>query len=90
MSQEIITRLVYPDPFKPVGLEFELDQKSIVTVTLIRQNGAVIKILVEEKAYEKGRHSISFPVPTDFGHDIFCRVLAETAESTTVETRKIQ
>jgi hypothetical protein len=60
------SNLVYPNPFKPSGIEFELPQDSIVSLELLDVSGTIIEQVIHEEQYLKGRHTLEssrFSVP---------------------------
>ena len=61
MKEDIVTRLIYPDPFKPAGLEFILPAEAVVTVTVTNQEGELILTLLNDKKLPSGRHEVEVP-----------------------------
>lgn len=63
---ETRSNLIYPNPFKPSGIEFEMPQDGTVSLELLDASGAVIEHVIHEEKYSKGLHkleSCKFSVP---------------------------
>ena len=60
MKPEIKTKLLYPDPFQPAGVEFELPEAAVVTVTLVGSNGTILRTLTDSAQLSAGTHVVEF------------------------------
>ncbi|MFI5252197.1 MAG: hypothetical protein ACHQQQ_07170 [Bacteroidota bacterium] len=89
MHEEIVSRLLYPDPFKPVGLEVDLPDAGRVTLRILHEDGSEPKTLIENAFYEKGKHVLSIGLLDIAGGSRLYQLLIEMDGITTVETKKI-
>ncbi len=58
MEHAISSRLCYPDPFKPVAIEFTLTEPAVVTLSISSESGNELVRLVDACRHEKGIHKI--------------------------------
>jgi hypothetical protein len=89
MSPEIKTRLVYPDPFKPVGLEFELPEDAVVTVRILDAVGRVISVLLEQRPMCKGAHKVTVRTSEGSTEGMYFELQAGEGKKAITITRKI-
>ena len=61
---EIVSRVRYPNPFTPSGIEFELREDSIVTLQLHDNAGILITTVINKQEYSAGKHTVDFTIPT--------------------------
>lgn len=83
------SRLVYPDPFKPVGIEFELPTDALVTLKIYDEHGGEISTILEDVFLRAGTHSFEvdkavLAVPTSLS-----RLTVKVKGQELTETRKI-
>lgn len=60
MTSDLQVHLLYPDPFQPAGLEFDLPTAAVVSVTLTDAAGNVIASQYDRIRLPAGRHALSF------------------------------
>ncbi|MBI3195711.1 MAG: hypothetical protein HYZ34_14780 [Ignavibacteriae bacterium] len=58
MENTLSSRLCYPDPFKPVAIEFTLQHSAVVTLSISDESGNEIIKLVDTQQHESGIHKI--------------------------------
>ena len=56
--EEFTSRLKYPNPLQPSGIEFELQESANVTLTILDESGNEIKELLRNRSYPAGRHEV--------------------------------
>ncbi|MAT39527.1 MAG: hypothetical protein CL946_07970 [Ectothiorhodospiraceae bacterium] len=78
MKQGFFAKLVYPDPFKPAGVEFELPESADVTITVTDASGQVLAILLDGVRLEKGIHSVAAPPKSPAGEPAYIKLTAIT------------
>ena len=59
-TAEFSSRLFYPNPFKPAGIEFELPEEALVSLAIFDDSGNELKTLLVRKPYRAGRHQLTF------------------------------
>ena len=89
MPKEISSRLQYPNPFTPVGIEFEIPAVCLVTVKILDQTGQEVRSLVENKQFESGKHLIPFDLSNYSNGTYLYQLSLEIAGKIVVETKNI-
>ncbi|MBI1804317.1 MAG: T9SS type A sorting domain-containing protein [Ignavibacteriae bacterium] len=89
MVYELTSRLSYPDPFKPSGVEFELPTHAEVTLTLFDQSGREVTTLLKDKPLAAGTHTIDFSDIKLNGEMYFYRLSIQMDGQNFVDTKKI-
>ena len=85
--KELNTRVLYPNPFAPSGIEFDLPEEAIVTLHLLDAKGAIISTVVDKQVYPKGIHYVHCYTPTGTQKLIF-RLTATNDKGEIVETKE--
>lgn len=60
------SNVIYPNPFLPSGIEFEIDHESTVSLELLGASGDVIDCVIHKATFSKGVHkfeSCEFSIP---------------------------
>jgi hypothetical protein len=57
---ELQSKLIYPNPFEPSGIEFTLSVGGSVTLEILDEQGKAIAPLVVQKPYGAGTHRVQF------------------------------
>lgn len=60
MPADLHVKPIYPDPFRPAGLEFDLPEAAVVTVTITDAEGKTIASLHERLRLPAGHHVLPF------------------------------
>ncbi|MCZ7554932.1 MAG: hypothetical protein M5R41_00845 [Bacteroidia bacterium] len=81
-TDPVITKLIYPDPFEPAGLEVDLPDDALVTVTVTDDAGTIIHTVVNSVPMQKGRHTISLIGGVDRRGPLYCRLTAVIGSET--------
>lgn len=89
MTKDIQSRLLYPNPFAPVGIEFALPESGFVTVKILDQTGYVVNTVIEHKQYERGKHLIPIDIATLAKGNYLYQLLVEINGERIIETKKI-
>jgi hypothetical protein len=90
MPNEITSRLVYPNPFQPTGIEFELQADAIVTVKILDEGGKEVEILMDQQFRPSGKQMVSFDPAKYSAGQFWYQVSIETGGKTYGETREIR
>jgi hypothetical protein len=85
--EQMTWRFIYPDPFQPSGIEFEMSEEGIVSLALIDGSGATIDALVHEETYSRGTHTIELPSKSSLPQTCYCRFTVQIGGMTVVETK---
>jgi hypothetical protein len=95
LVHQLASRLSYPNPFTPSGIEFDLPDKALVTLKILDTAGREIRTLIDSVTYDPGTHHVDFGmVPWEElggnpGEVYFYRLSAEYGGTSHVDTRKI-
>jgi hypothetical protein len=57
---ELFSRLTYPNPFNPSGIDFDLPHDAQVTLQIFDHAGTEVATLVENHFFPRGTHHIDF------------------------------
>jgi hypothetical protein len=85
--EQMIWRFIYPSPFLPSGIEFEMSEEGIVSIDLIDGSGATIIALVHEEKYSRGTYRIELPNKAGLPLPCYYRLTVKVDETTVVETK---
>ncbi len=58
--KEFSSRLTYPNPFNPSGLEFDLPAIARVTLQIFDMEGKEIAALLQDQELQAGKHTVEF------------------------------
>ena len=89
MKHNLATRITYPSLFQPSGIEFDLQEAAVVTVTITNEAGTTLETPVNRQHYEKGTHAVAFALPTRQTGGIFYSITAEMAGEAVSERKKL-
>ena len=89
MKQQFSTRLSYPDPFKPVGIEFELPEDANVTVKIFDESGLEVNTVIRDEPYKAGKHFLNVNLKSSQAGVLSYRIIAVGTAATYSETRRI-
>ena len=79
-TAEFSSRLFYPNPFKPAGIEFELPEDALVSLVIFDDFGNVVKTLMNNQPFKTGTHQLSIDL-LDLGEGkYFYRLSAQVSE----------
>ena len=56
MGGGLASRLTYPDPFNPSGIDFDLPDEARVTLTILDNAGQEVTTLIDDVVYAAGTH----------------------------------
>ena len=60
MENDIKAKLMYPDPTKPAGLEFELPEDATVTIELFNESGKSVQTVFSQTPMKAGKQLLEF------------------------------
>ena len=86
---KLTSRISYPDPFKPSGVEFELPSPAEVTLTIFDQSGREVATLLQKVALDPGTHTIEFSDVEFTNNMYFYRLLVKMDGQEYVDTKTI-
>lgn len=86
---ELKSKLIYPNPFKPVGIEFELPDDAIVSLTIIDETGKDVGVIINNKQYKAGRHEFFADLSNNVGKQYIYRLVAKSKGREHAETKRI-
>ena len=89
MQQELSTKLVCPNPFQPNGIEFELSENALVTVTILDESGHDVETLLENQYCTAGKQVIPFDRSKYATRGHAYQVIADIDGSKVVETKRL-
>ena len=85
----MISRLMYPHPFQPSGIEFEMSEEGIVSLELIDGSGAAMDTLIQEEMYSKGTYKIELPKKVNLPQTCYYRFTVQIGGQMLVETKPL-
>jgi len=88
-TSKLISRISYPDPFKPSGVEFELSSPAEVTLTIFDHSGHEVATLLQNQTLNSGTHTIDFSNIKLTESFYFYRLSVMIGGETFVDTKKI-
>ncbi len=89
-SNTITSRLLYPNPFHPTGVEFELQVDAVVTVKILDAGGKDVEVLIQRQEFPPGKHVVPFDTRKYGSGQFWYNVSAEAEGKTLTETREIR
>ena len=90
MDFNLTSKLLYPNPFQPTGIEFELPEEACVTVEILDNSGLSVETLMEHKHCSTGKISIAKDL-VNYLNDKHCyKISAEIGGKIFIETKLIR
>ena len=86
---QLKSKLIYPNPFTPVGIEFELSEEAIVSLTIMDEAGRNVQVPISNSRFGAGQHRCSVDLGPREGKHYIYRLVVKDSEGETVETRRI-
>ncbi|MBI3194014.1 MAG: T9SS type A sorting domain-containing protein [Ignavibacteriae bacterium] len=90
MHIELITKLKYPNPFQPIGIEYELPEEASVTLTIVDLENDRVTTLFSQQLMKAGTHLTQFNLHELPSGNYAYRLVAEGKSQTLTETKKIR
>jgi hypothetical protein len=97
--REFASRLTYPNPFNPSGIDFDLPGDALVTLQILDDAGREIATLIDKRSYTLGTHHIDFfnghgavkgnEIPASVHNICFYRLSIQIDGKLYVDTKKI-
>ncbi len=82
-------RIVFPDPFDPKGLEFELPERCSVTIIMVDGNGTEIRRIADAVDFDSGTHNIGLDTMGLAAGTYFCRISADGSTQQYLDIKKL-
>ena len=90
MARDFASRLTYPSPFKPSGIEFDLPDNAAVTLKIFDNSGREVATVIENRQYEAGTHYIELN-SVNLAHGVyFYRLSVQDRDKRLVDTKQIE
>jgi hypothetical protein len=89
MLKDIQAHLLYPNPFTPFGIEFELTEAGFVTTKILDEKGEEVETVIEHKQFESGKHWIPVEFTKFAKGNHYYQMLVEIKGEKILETKKI-
>jgi hypothetical protein len=86
---ELRSKLIFPNPFKPVGIEFDLAEDAVVTLTMVDETGKDVNVILNGKQHKAGHHAYYIDFSREIGKQYVYRLVATNREGESVETKRI-
>jgi hypothetical protein len=67
MGRQFSSRLAYPNPFSPSGIDFDLPAEARVTLKIFDAGGREVASLIEGESFGSGTHHVDLD-PADWNH----------------------
>ncbi len=83
------SRLAYPDPLKPSGIEFDLPEEACVALSLFDIDGHEIAILIDNQTLPAGTHTVDFAARGYSRGEYFYRLSVQANGKKFVDTKRI-
>ncbi len=80
MASDIHANLLFPDPFKPAGLEFDLPEPAVVSLTITDADGITIASHHQRVRLPTGHHELRFRDDTEMKGPLYANLLIEMQE----------
>jgi hypothetical protein len=90
VTDYISSRLVYPNPFQPTGIEFELLEDAVVTVKILDEMGQVVEVLIDHDNFSAGKQMILIDHKKYSNGKFLYQISVETGGKSFVDTRQIK
>jgi len=89
MANGIATRVIYPNPFQPNGIEFVLESDAIVTLTVLDGSGHEVESLLHERPYPPGKHTLVFETAKYSTGGYWYRISVKVGEKLLTDAQQI-
>ena len=89
MQNDFYSRLNYPDPFKPTGIEFELPEDALVTITIFDSRGQQVKTMMTGERYSAGHHTFAVNLDGFAKENYFYKITATSGKNEYSETKRL-
>jgi len=90
VTDNITSRLIYPNPFQPTGIEFELLEAAVVTVKILDETGQVVETLKDHNNCGTGKQMIPINHAKYSNGKYLYQISVELGGKSFVDTRQIK
>ena len=89
MLKDFASRLSYPNPFKPSGIEFDLPADGLVTVEIYDDSGKEIATVTKDAPFIAGTHRLEFNLSHDVHGICFYRIKVDSDGKQYIDTKAL-
>lgn len=89
MEKELSSKIIYPDPFKPCGIEFELPENARVTLKIFDFSGEEVATLIDDREFRAGIHRVELNSTECMSGAYFYRLSAQSNGKDFTDTKKL-
>jgi hypothetical protein len=89
MNSNLSSRLYYPDPFKPTGIKFTLEEAGIVTLKILDSSGREAETLIDNIQYPPGEHIVLLDLLKYSSGEYLYRIIVQIRDRNITETKRI-
>jgi len=89
VNNNISSRLYYPNPFQPTGIEFTLEEKARVTLKILDDDGKGIEILIDNQFYSEGNYVVPLDTVKYKTGEYWYRITVIIGEKISSDTKQI-
>ncbi len=86
---ELKSKLIYPNPFKPSGVEFYLSEDAGVTLKIFDMDGKEVETILDNTPMKPGKHAVMLKVQEYRDGVYMYRLSVNNGNNKFIETKKI-
>lgn len=94
-GRQLASRLTYPNPFAPSGIDFDLPQDATVSLTILDDSGREVATLLNKERHGAGTHHVDI-ASSQWAKDLtgpvqpyYYRLAAEYGGKIHIDTKKL-
>ncbi len=88
-DRQLLSRLSYPNPFKPTGIEFDLPLDAMVSLSIMDSSGKEIVNLINSEFRRSGTHTVTIDFELYGNGNYFFRLIAISEKETFSDPKRI-
>ena len=89
IKDEFLSRLIYPNPLDPTGIEFKLPAEARVTLVMFDTEGRELGKLIDGQVLSAGTHAVDF-LARGYTRGVYlCRLFIDNGGETLIDTKRI-
>jgi len=89
VNTNISSRLFYPNPFQPTGIEFTLEESAVVTVKILDGSGKEIETLIDHQLYSRGDHVVQYDPEKFKTGECWYQITVSIGDRNFIDTKQI-
>lgn len=90
MTNSVLSRLSYPNPFKPTGIEVDLPSAAVITVAILDGLGNILETIIDQQHVIAGKHHVPLDTAKYASGPYWYQLSAQMGGETFVETREVR